>query len=164
MSPEPPAQVMSVSSARAQLTKIVAAMRSGPSHADAIVFGSHRKPEAVIVPYRQYAQQLLGHPAHDSSGTSLLDALRDKSGLIHRLAHAANIGRVSVFGSVARGDETEDSDIDLLVDTDPGASYFDVAQFAMDVEALIGRRVDAVPVGALDKARDRAILRESVEL
>lgn len=51
---------------------------------------------------------------------------------------------VRVFGSVARGESEEDSDIDFLVQMEPGRSVFDLAALTIDLEALLGRRVDVV--------------------
>ena len=49
---------------------------------------------------------------------------------------------VVVFGSVARGEDTEDSDIDLLCDLPPGTSLFDLAGIQIDLEDLLGVKVD----------------------
>lgn len=56
---------------------------------------------------------------------------------------------VAIFGSVARGEETPDSDIDLLVEFVEGASLFDLVRIQMDAEDLLGRNVDVVSVGGL---------------
>lgn len=80
--------------------------------------------------------------------------------------HAAAANRASnvrVFGSVARGDDTPDSDIDLLVTFEDGADVFDQAGLLSDLEELLGRRVDVVSEGAL-RDRDDAIRREAVAL
>jgi predicted nucleotidyltransferase len=68
---------------------------------------------------------------------------------------------VSVFGSVARGDDGPDSDIDFLVAFDQGASLLDLVAIQDDVEELLGCRVDVVSAGGL-KERDDHIRRESV--
>jgi hypothetical protein len=75
--------------------------------------------------------------------------------------HHAN--RVRVFGSVARGDDRPDSDIDLLVDFAPDSSLFDLMRMARELEQLLGHPVDVVSTGGL-KDRDRHILAESVDL
>lgn len=72
-------------------------------------------------------------------------------------------GRVRLFGSVARGDERPDSDIDLLVDFDPDSSLFDVLRITRELEELLQHRVDVVSSGGL-KDRDRHILAESIDL
>ncbi len=71
--------------------------------------------------------------------------------------------RVRLFGSVARGDEGPDSDIDLLVDFDPESSLFDLIRLTRELEGLLGRPVDVVSVGGL-KDRDTQILSEAVDL
>jgi uncharacterized protein len=70
---------------------------------------------------------------------------------------------VSVFGSVARGDETENSDIDFLVQFDLGSSLFDLLHLQEDLHELLGRKVDVVSVGGL-KDRDDHIRREAVSI
>jgi uncharacterized protein len=75
--------------------------------------------------------------------------------------HHAN--RVRLFGSVARGDDRPDSDIDLLVDFDPDSSLFDLMRMTRELEELLGRPVDVVSAGSL-KDRDRHILSECVDL
>lgn len=75
--------------------------------------------------------------------------------------HRAN--RVRLFGSVARGDDGPDSDIDLLVDFDLDSSLFDLMQMTRELEELLGHSVDVVSAGGL-KDRDRHILNESVDL
>jgi uncharacterized protein len=71
--------------------------------------------------------------------------------------------RVRLFGSVARGQEREDSDIDLLVDFVPGSSLFDLLHLNRELEELLRHPVDVVSRGGL-KARDQAILDEAIDL
>lgn len=94
----------------------------------------------------------------------------DPLGLVrsHRqdiLAIAARRGasNVRVFGSVARGDATPRSDVDFLVDIEPGRSLLDVAGLMLDLQDLLGLRVDVVEESAVD-ARDSRILAEAVPL
>jgi len=68
---------------------------------------------------------------------------------------------VSVFGSVARGDDGPDSDIDFLVEFEPGASLLDLMRIQDDLEALLGGHIDVVSAGGL-KDRDDHIRREAV--
>lgn len=70
---------------------------------------------------------------------------------------------VAVFGSVARGDETPTSDIDFLVEFEPGSSLFDLLHISEELEALLGVPVDVVSAGGL-KDRDDHIRREAVPL
>ncbi|MFA7324197.1 MAG: nucleotidyltransferase domain-containing protein [Candidatus Nanopelagicales bacterium] len=90
----------------------------------------------------------------------------------HVLAHAQEIqsllGRrhaldIKVFGSVARNEDSEGSDVDFLVEFGPGASILDQVHLELDLRALLGCDVDVVPVGGL-KARDGHLLAEAVPL
>lgn len=62
-----------------------------------------------------------------------------------------------VFGSAARGDDTDESDLDLLVDAKRGLSYFDLAKLAIELERALGVKVD-VGIASSMKAhvRERA--------
>ena len=62
-----------------------------------------------------------------------------------------------------RGDDRPDSDVDVLVDFEPGSSLFDVLHLTAELERLLGRNVDVVSAGGL-KPRDRHILDEAIDL
>ncbi len=70
---------------------------------------------------------------------------------------------VRVFGSVARGEQTATSDVDLLVAFDADRSLFDQVHLIADLELLLGGRVDVVAEGGL-LDRDGHILTEAVPL
>jgi len=57
---------------------------------------------------------------------------------------------VGLFGSFARGEASEDSDVDLLVTFDPGKSLLDVIGLEQEVSAKLGRKVDLVTTGSLN--------------
>lgn len=82
------------------------------------------------------------------------------------LALAANYGvtDVRVFGSMARGDAGEASDVDLLVKPLPGTSLMDLGGLLMDVQDLLGRRVDVVSERALAPQIRERVLREAQAL
>jgi len=50
-----------------------------------------------------------------------------------------------VFGSVARGEDRPDSDVDLIADLPPGMSLFGLSRLQAELEAILGTRVDLVP-------------------
>ncbi len=90
--------------------------------------------------------------------------IRTKREEILRIAAAHGARRVRLFGSAARGQATDTSDIDLLVDLEPGRSLLDHAAMIVDLERLLGRRVDVVTErGLRPRVRD-AILRQAVPL
>lgn len=91
---------------------------------------------------------------------ALVESRREQVRAVAARHHAS---RVCLFGSVARGEERPDSDIDLLIDFDDDSSLFDLIQMTRELEDLLGRPVDVVSVGGL-KDRDREILAESVDL
>lgn len=101
----------------------------------------------------------------------LLDAARDRPSVVlrrHRedvirIARNHRAGNVRVFGSIARGEDHPDSDIDLLVTFSEGATLFDQAGLIEELELLLGRDVDAVSEGGLRQHHER-ILREAVPL
>lgn len=70
---------------------------------------------------------------------------------------------MSVFGSVARGDDGEESDIDFLVEFEKDSSLFDLLHLQDELESMLGCSVDVVPAGGL-KERDDHIRREAVGL
>lgn len=81
-----------------------------------------------------------------------------------RAAVARHHGRrVRLFGSVARGEDRPDSDIDLLVDFEVASSLFDLIRLTRELEELLGLPVDVVSTGGL-KERDTRILAEAIDL
>ena len=71
--------------------------------------------------------------------------------------------RISLFGSVARGDASDTSDIDFLVEFEAGSSLLDLLRLQDDLTAILGRPVDVVSAGGL-KPRDQHIRAEAVPL
>ncbi len=73
---------------------------------------------------------------------------------------------VRVFGSMARGQATEASDLDLLVRFEPGRSLMDHGMLIEELQDLLGIRVDVVSEGALrgDDRFGRRVLKEAVPL
>jgi uncharacterized protein len=90
--------------------------------------------------------------------------LQEKRGEILRAAARHGAGNVRIFGSVARGEADEESDIDLLVEMEKGRSLFDLGGLLMELEELLGHKVDVVTYKALrPRIRDR-VLREATPL
>ncbi len=79
--------------------------------------------------------------------------------ILHIFARYPMISNVRLVGSVARGEDTEDSDIDFLVDAAPGTTLFDMGGLHEDLEELLGVPVDIITSGA----RMHAYLRMAIE-
>jgi predicted nucleotidyltransferase len=71
---------------------------------------------------------------------------------------------VRVFGSVARGEADERSDIDFLVDMEAGRSLLDLGGLLMDLQATLGRNVDVVTERGLKPRIREKVLKEAIEL
>ncbi len=79
------------------------------------------------------------------------------------LAIAARNGAVNVrvFGSVARGDNRPDSDIDFLVNLEAGRSLLNLARFLRELQSLLGQNVDVVTEAGLRARIKPNVLREA---
>jgi len=88
-------------------------------------------------------------------------AMRDE---ILQLTSQYGASDVRVFGSVARGDSSQDSDIDLLVRFPENRSIFELVGLWLDLQDLLGRDVSLVPDGTPDQDFIQRILREAVAL
>jgi predicted nucleotidyltransferase len=92
------------------------------------------------------------------------DIVREKREEILAIAQKHGAFNVRVFGSVARGEADEESDIDLLVDLDAGRSVFDLGALVMELNESIGKRVDVVTErGIRARIRER-IVQEAIAL
>jgi hypothetical protein len=94
----------------------------------------------------------------------LRDGLARKRDEIAKIAAIHGARNIRVFGSVARGEADEKSDIDFLVEMEPGRSLLDLGGLLMDLQEVLGRDVDVVTERGLNpRIRDR-VLREAVSL
>ena len=82
-------------------------------------------------------------------GGQLGQRLRSRRAEVTAAATRHGVSNLRVFGSVARGDETDDSDIDLLVDLPEGAGLFTIARLQRELEEILGARVEIVPANDL---------------
>jgi predicted nucleotidyltransferase len=90
------------------------------------------------------------------------ELLKQKHAEILRIASKYGAFNLRVFGSVARAEADEHSDIDLVVEMEPGRSLFDLGGMQSELETLLGRRVDVVTEKGL-KARIRnRVLQEAI--
>lgn len=94
----------------------------------------------------------------------MLTDLRSRRSEILRVAQARGASRVRVFGSVARGDATEASDIDFLVDLDSDRGLFDLGGLLMDLRDLLSHDVDVVTEAGLRPRVAERVLANAIEL
>ncbi len=80
---------------------------------------------------------------------------------IRLAAQRYGLANPRVFGSVARGDDTEESDLDLLVDVGAKTTLFDLAGLSEDLKALLGVPVDVVTSSGLNKRIRGRVLEEA---
>lgn len=87
-------------------------------------------------------------------GSGRIDRLRRSRAELTDAARARGVSMIRVFGSVARGNDTRASDVDLLVDLAPGRTLIDLIGFKHDAERILGQPVD-VATPSLMKPRVR---------
>ncbi|MCK9308467.1 MAG: nucleotidyltransferase domain-containing protein [Methanoculleus sp.] len=94
-------------------------------------------------------------------GTDISTLLVQRRDEILSIAQERGARNVRVFGSVARKEAREDSDLDLLIDLDPDRSLLDVGGLAMDLSLLLDRPVDVVTEAGLRERIRSRVLREA---
>ena len=92
------------------------------------------------------------------------EILQSKRAEILHLAEKYGAHRVRIFGSVARGDARSDSDIDFLVDLEPGRSLLDLGGLLMDLRTLLDRDVDVITEAGLKSRIKERVLQEAIPL
>ena len=83
---------------------------------------------------------------------------------ILRVASAHGARNLRVFGSVSRGEATDKSDIDLLINLEPGRTLLDIITIKQDLEDLLGRKVDVVTEDSVSPYIREQILKDAVSL
>lgn len=115
---------------------------------------------------RVVCTELGGEPngGRGAAARSQVEGVRSHRADTIRLGERFGVRNIRIFGSVARGEAGQDSDLDLLVDVDRGHGYFDMAGFALGVEDRLGVFTQvATPRGLKERIRDR-VLQEAVAL
>lgn len=93
-----------------------------------------------------------------------IEQLREHRDEILRLAQQYHSANVRVFGSVARGSTTDESDVDFLIDVTPEQDLFDFIRFTRSLKELLGRDVDVVHSSALHHSIKKQVLSEAIPL
>jgi hypothetical protein len=93
-----------------------------------------------------------------------LNEVRAHRDEIYAIAEKYGVDNIRVFGSVARGEADDDSDLDLLIDVAPDTSLWDMSGFALDIEDLLGVFTQVTtPNGLKPRIRDE-VLAEAVSV
>jgi predicted nucleotidyltransferase/DNA-binding XRE family transcriptional regulator len=90
--------------------------------------------------------------------------VRNRRGDLIAAAAAHGVHNLRVFGSVARGEDTQYSDVDLLADLPPGMSLFGLGRLEEDMEAILDTRVDLIPAADLKPGLRERVLQDVVAL
>ncbi len=93
-----------------------------------------------------------------------LQEIQQKKKEILAVARQYGIVNVRIFGSVARGDDNPQSDIDFLVDLEEGCTLFDLGGALVKLQDLLGRKVDIVTKNGLHWYLREKIMKEARSL
>ena len=96
--------------------------------------------------------------------TSLKELLQENREEILKIATKHGAYNLRIFGSVARGEERQDSDVDFLVDMESDRNLFDRIGLMQDLEDLLGRKVDVATAKVLRDFCRESILKDAVPL
>lgn len=90
------------------------------------------------------------------------DALQTYREQIRNVVLAPRASNARVFGSVIRGEDTEASDLDLLIDPTPETSLMDIGAIRLELKTLLGVKVEVLTPNALPDSYREQVLRESI--
>ena len=109
-------------------------------------------------------RRLLAAPSNGEEGGSVIRRVLANRAAIKNIASRHGATNVRLFGSVARGEEHSDSDVDLLATLSPSRTLFDLASLRSELEDLLGVAVDVVPDSTLEGDLQDEILAEALLL
>lgn len=147
---------------RTNLTQSALADRSGIPQSVISEYESGRREPSVVALDRLLGAAGLALTLTDEPTT--LRSVRIRAADLRSLLAEHGATNIEVFGSVARGDDHENSDIDLLVDLAPTVGIFDLLRMQSAAEALLDRVVDIVPRASLKADIADDVRREAVPL
>jgi predicted nucleotidyltransferase/DNA-binding XRE family transcriptional regulator len=158
---------------RARLSQMDLARRAGVAQSVISAYESdHREPglrtlaKLIEATGHQLDVRLIPAPRNRLGlpDTPLGRRLRQRRRAVIELAEQRGANNVRVFGSVARGEDTASSDIDLLVDLDDHVGLVTLAGLRRQLTELLGVDVDVVPAATLKPAVEDTILAEAIAL
>ena len=92
------------------------------------------------------------------------DTIKKISQLSIPILKRGGVTSAALFGSVARFEDSIESDVDFLVEYKDGVSLFDVAELKRELEKKLGRKVDLVSVKYLNKRIQQKVMKEQVRI
>jgi uncharacterized protein len=98
------------------------------------------------------------------TGAAIGEAIREQREAILRVAAKHGATQVRLIGSVARGEARPDSDLDLLVKWQEGTSLLDQAALKLELEGLLGRKVDIASDGWVKPSIRESVYRDAIAL
>ena len=90
--------------------------------------------------------------------------ITDNQIAIKNLAKLHGVKTICLFGSMAKGDVSDNSDVDFLVELEKGRDLFDLGELLMDLQALLQRKVDLVTKTSLHPRLYSQVLKEALPL
>ncbi len=122
---------------------------------------SHGRPIGYYVSAAEYETLTNKRKNKDSIRETVINRRSE----IKKIAQLHNANRISLFGSVARGDESLDSDIDFLVEFPKSYDLLrDRIGLAQDLEDLLGRKIDLIVMSEMEPSLSQSILKDAIEL
>ena len=160
------AAVLRQARATARLTQRALAQRAGVTQSVISAYESGRREPsfATLTRLVKSAGFTLEPHLEPAPAPSALAIVREHADELRTTLGALGAVDIRVFGSVARGDETETSDVDLLVELETDAGLFALLRMQSAAEAILGRSVDVAPISGLKPDVAERVLREAVPL
>ena len=93
-----------------------------------------------------------------------LQEIKSKRKEIYAIADKYGVSNIRVFGSVARGEDKKNSDVDFLIKTEKWVSLFEVVDFKREVEEILHKKTDIVSEGGVSKFLRERIFNEAIAI
>ena len=151
---------------RAGLTQHALALRAGVTQSVISAYEAGRREPSYAMLSRlvRSAGYILEPRLEPVAPEGALTIVRAHADELRGALSALGAVDIRVFGSVARGEDTESSDIDLLVDLDDDTGLFALLRMQSTAESILGRAVDIVPASGLKPDVAERVLNEAVPL
>lgn len=88
------------------------------------------------------------------------DKLEEIKDIIIKVLKKHNVKRAAIFGSVARGEVTEESDIDIVIEFEGRKSLLDLVDLKLELQELLGKKVDVITYNSINPLLKEQILNE----